>query len=187
MPTSASDGRGWVYDRIARTTAPVIIDAGAGEGTHSILARHLRLDARWVAVEIHHPYVERFMLEQKYDSVAVADVRVMAELLAAQGCPNGYVVLFGDVLEHLPREDAVRVLEYHLEHAAEIYVSVPIVYSPQGECFGNPHEEHLHHWHFEEMLDLLPGAESFRGVMVGRYWWRRPEAQLGLPFGEDAT
>lgn len=169
MPLSTADGRGWVYDRIADTTSAVIVDAGAGEGTYSVLARHLRLDARWVALEIHEPYVERFLLGQKYDDVIVTDLRDWSPI----DVPGGYTILMGDVLEHMPREDAAKVIDHHLQFADELMVSVPIVYSPQDECYGNPYEAHQHHWHFEEMLELLPGAESFRGVQVGRFWWKR--------------
>lgn len=167
MPLSTADGRGWVYDRIAQTTAPVILDIGAGEGTYSNLARHLRLDAEWIAVEIHEPYVERFLLESKYDVIVVADARRF------RPHQEPYVVLMGDVLEHMPREDAVELIEWHLQHADEIMVSVPIVYSPQEACHGNDHEEHLYHWQFHEMASLLPGCETFEGALVGRYWWRR--------------
>jgi len=174
------DGRGWVYDRIRDTTADVIVDVGAGEGTHAILARHTRLDAKWIGVEIHEPYIERFMLRDKYDDVVRADIRTWREPI--HSAP--YVILFGDVLEHMEREQAVALLEFHQRHAEEIYVSVPIVYSPQDACFGNEHEAHLYHWEFEEMRDLLPGCESFQGVMVGRYWWRRPEVVRTL-VGEE--
>lgn len=169
MPQSTSDGRGWVYDRIGRTTAPVIFDGGAGQGTYSILARHLRLDAKWIALEIYEPYIERFVLTEKYDEVLNVDLR---DWPTDEPIPESYVLLLGDVLEHMTRDEAVELLDYHKQYADEIMVSVPIVYSPQDSCFGNDHEAHLHHYHFEEMLALLPGCESFRGVQVGRYWWR---------------
>lgn len=167
MPLSTSDGRGWVSDRIAKTKAPVIFDGGAGEGTYSVLARHLRWDARWIALEIHEPYVERFLLEHKYD-----EVRVMDLLDWTPDVPT-FVILLGDVLEHMEHDDAVTLLEFCRSTADEIMVSVPIVYAPQGACYGNAHEEHRYHWAFEEMLALLPGCESFRGVEVGRFWWKR--------------
>lgn len=170
MPTSAAEGREWVYERIRDTCTPWIIDAGAGEGTHSVLARHTRLDARWVAVERFEPYVERFLLGEKYDDVLVTDIRMWQPELE-----DGYTILFGDILEHLPREDAVKLLDWHMARAAHVYVSVPIVYAPQGECFGNPHEAHLHHYHHEEMLALLPDCESWKGHTVGRYWWTRED------------
>lgn len=168
MPTSACEGRDFVYERIRDTSTPWIIDAGAGEGTYSVLARHTRLDARWVALEIHEPYVERFMLGQKYDDVLVTDVRLWRPELE-----DGYTILFGDILEHLPRDDAVELLAWHMGRACDVMVSVPIVYSPQGACFGNDHEEHMHHWHYEEMMELLPGCEGWRGHTIGRFWWRR--------------
>lgn len=178
MPTSAWDGRKWVADRIERTTASTIIDVGPGEGTHSVLARHLRWDAHWTGVEIHEPYVERFLLEQKYDLVRVADIR---EIDPYEGGAD-YVILFGDVLEHMTKDDAVRLLETYRQFAQEIYVSVPIVFAPQDECFGNEHEAHLYHWHYNEMLDLMLGwpgeVEAFQGVQVGRFWWRRETGAL---------
>lgn len=171
MPTSAYDGRRWVTDRMADSKAETVIDVGPGEGTYSTLGRHLIWWANWVAVEVFEPYVERFLLGQKYDQVIVADVRDWWAVL------DDYLILFGDVLEHLPREDAVALIERHMDTASEIYVSVPIVYSPQDACFGNDHEAHVYHWQFEEMRDLLPGCEAFEGVQVGRYWWRRDQTE----------
>lgn len=167
MPLSTYDGRQWVSERLAQTTAPVIVDAGAGAGTYSVLGRHLRWDAHWVGVEAHAPYVDRFLLDHLYDEVVVTDIRDYPP----PGQP--YVLLLGDVLEHLPHADAVAVLDRHKQHATEIMVSVPIVDSPQDECFDNPHEAHLYQWGYDEMAAQLPGAEGWRGVQVGRYWWRR--------------
>lgn len=167
MPTSACEGRDWFTHRLADTTTGTIIDVGAGEGTYSVLGRHLRLDARWIGVEAYEPYVDRFLLGQKYDDVVVQDARTwMPEL-------EDYTILFGDVIEHMPVEDARKLLSFHLDRATNIYVSVPIVYAPQGPCFGNDHETHHHHWHYDEMLALLPDCEGWKGNMVGRFWWQK--------------
>lgn len=166
LATSGSEGRGWVYERIARTSTPAIVDVGPGEGTYSILGRHLRLDAKWYAVEIHEPYVERYHLDQKYDAIIIADV--MSFPFPAEP----YTVLLGDIVEHLPYEKAVELLEYVKANATEVMVSVPIVESIQGEVDGNCHEAHLYQWTFEEMEAMLPGCESWRGHMIGRFWLR---------------
>lgn len=171
MPTSAWDGRRWVTDRLADSTVETVVDVGPGRGTYSILGRHLIWAAEWHAVEIHGPYIERFLLGELYDHVHVTDIRDWKPEL------TDYLILFGDVLEHLERDDAADLLAWHLERATEIYVSVPIVHSPQGTCFGNDHEAHLHQWKWDEMSGLLssvPGTlEAFKGVQVGRWWWRR--------------
>lgn len=150
------------------TDVSTVVDVGPGEGTYSTLGRHILWAARWMSVEAFEPYVERFLLGQKYDDVIVGDIRGWKPDYLFD-----YLILFGDVLEHMPKDDAIEVLNWHMEHALEIYVSVPIVHSPQGSCFGNDLEAHLHQWTFEEMSGMLPGAESFRGVQVGRWWWRR--------------
>lgn len=174
MPTSAWDGRQWVTNRMAETPHSIktVIDVGPGEGTNSILGRHLIWWSRWIGIEIFEPYVDRFLLGQKYDDVVVADIREHRYYPK-----DGYLILFGDVLEHLSREDAEMVVRFHQQHAEAIYVSVPIVNSPQGECFGNEHEAHLHQWRFHTMADLLDAdgwvVETFRGVQVGRFWARR--------------
>lgn len=158
-----------MLNRISDTTAGTVIDVGAGEGTYAVLARHTRLDARWIGLEVHDPYIERFLLGQKYDVIVVDDIRTWRPDLI----PGGYVILFGDVLEHMTKDEAVDVLRWHMERADEIMVSVPIVYSPQGAVYGNDHETHHHQYHWEEMDELLPGAESWKGHTVGRWWWKK--------------
>lgn len=171
MPLSTGDGRKWVTDRMADSNVSTVIDVGAGQGTYSILGRHLIWSARWIAVEIHEPYVDRFLLGQQYDDVVVSDIRDWKPEI------DDYLILFGDVLEHMPRQDAIDLLEFHKQQASEIMVSLPIIYAPQGACFGNEHEAHLHHWHWNEMLEVLGDCEGFQGVEVGRFWWRKDPAE----------
>lgn len=93
------------------------------------------------------------------------------------------LVVAGDVLEHLPREDAVALLERIVEGpddapgANHILVSVPIVDSPQGEVDGNPHEAHLHQWDADDMDAVMASlggkVETFRGGTLGCWWWTR--------------
>lgn len=167
MATSASEGRDWIYERIRRTTTPLVVDVGPGEGTYSILGRHLRPDAKWIAVEVYEPYIERYHLEQKYDEV------INRSVLHFPSPAPPYTILFGDVIEHLEYEKAVEILQYHLLTASEIMVSIPIIESIQGEVDGNCHEAHLYQWEFEEMENMLPGCETWKGSTVGRFWWRR--------------
>ena len=166
MPRSHPEGRDWAVERIAASTAPVVIDIGCGEGTYSDLARGWRPDALWVGVEVWEPYVEQFDLWRKYDLVAVRDCRE----LALPAVP--FVLLCGDVLEHMPRADALRFLARAKDSAAAIMVSVPIIDYPQhGHPDVNPFEEHLDQWTAAEMTEQLPGAEVWVGELLGRFWW----------------
>ena len=170
MPTSDPEGQSWAIERIAKTTTPVIVDIGPGEGTYSIIARHSRPSARWISVEIFEPYVHDYGLASKYDEVVVADARTY------RFPDRPFTLLAGDVLEHMHHNEAVAFLNRAKSAADEIMVSVPIIKFCQGQVDGNIHEAHLYHWGYEEMAAQLPGCESWRGNTVGRYWWRRESA-----------
>jgi hypothetical protein len=174
MPRSHPEGRDWVVERIAATTAPIVIDLGPGEGTYSDLARGWRPDAWWVGVEIWQPYVTRYDLWRKYDAVLIRDARNI-------NFPSSpFVLLAGDVLEHMYRSDALDILHRAKEHAEAIMVSVPVVDYPQGhDHAGNPFEAHVDQWTFAQMYDALgPKVDALRGDVVGRFWWTRPQPEV---------
>lgn len=167
MPTSAREGRAHFTDFLRHLNPLTVVDFGPGEGTYSILGRHLTPNARWIAVEKFEPYVERYDLDQKYDDILIADMRDMV-------LPHSYDIgIFGDVLEHLHEHDAEQVVHQNAELAAYLYVSTPIVPAPQGPSHGNDAETHLHDWTFERMTELLDGlgvVHAWRGAIVGRWW-----------------
>ena len=101
------------------------------------------------------------------------DVREAPDHLFYRDC-----VIFGDVLEHVERDDAVALLlRAEAARAWNILVSVTMVDSPQGEVDGNPHEAHLHQWDADDMDAVLAGlggkVETFRGGTLGCWWWTR--------------
>lgn len=170
MPRSHPEGRDWIAERFCGTTAPLVIDIGCGEGAYSDLLRGWRRDVWWVGVEVFEPYVARFDLWRKYDVVAVRDARNL-------NFPDSpFILLAGDVLEHMPRSDALDILYRAREHAEAIMVSVPVVDYPQHAHDGNPFEAHMDQWSFADMWDVLaqPGrVEGWRGEVLGRFWWTR--------------
>lgn len=88
------------------------------------------------AVEIYKPYIDVYELKNKYREVINADV---ADLLY----PNGYdLIIFGDVIEHMPVDKAQKVLDYASKHCNKIIVAVPFLYK-QGPMRGNKYEEHI--------------------------------------------
>lgn len=167
MPTSAREGRDFFTEGLKYRNVESVVDFGPGEGTYSILGRHLTPNwTTWTAVEIFAPYVERYDLDQKYDTVIVGDLQSYPTEPYSIG-------IFGDVLEHLSEEAAIFALERHAELASHLSVSVPINPAPQGPSHGNGAEAHLHDWTFDAMYDRLSSlgnVQSWRGAIVGRWW-----------------
>lgn len=169
MPRSDPEGRHWVAQRYQTTTSPIVIDLGAGEGTYSDLLRGWRPEVWWVGVEIYQPYIRRFDLWRKYDAVLLQDGRNI------NFPASPFILLAGDVLEHMHRCDALDILYRAQEHAEAIMVSVPVVNYPQ-HGHDNPHEDHLDQWTFAGMYDALgPKVDAWRGDTLGRFWWTRPD------------
>lgn len=164
MPRSDPEGRDWVVKHYIGTTAPIVIDIGPGEGTYSDLLRGWR-NTWWVGVEVYEPYVQRFDLWRKYDAVIVRDARNIS-------FPESpFILLAGDVLEHMPSSDALDILYRAKEHAEAIMVSLPVIRYPQ-HGHDNPFEDHLDQWTFTAMYDCLgPKVSAWRGNCLGRFWW----------------
>jgi hypothetical protein len=80
-------------------------------------------------------------------------------------------VFAGDVLEHITKEEAIKVVDDLLKVAKRIIVSIPIVHFPQGEEEGNPYEAHVKDdWSHTEMLETFPQIKrSWTGNIIGVY------------------
>ncbi|AWT42571.1 MULTISPECIES: class I SAM-dependent methyltransferase [Streptomyces] len=178
MPTSIAEGKDWSLERFKRHQPNTVTDVGPGEGTYAKLFRPAHKGIWWTAIEIHKPYVAKYKLKSTktramYDEIHVEDARDADNHLFHRD-----LVIFGDVLEHMPREDAVALLQRaEAAGAWHILVSLPIVEAPQGEVDGNPYEEHVHHWDADDMDSVLAQlggrTEAMRGDTLGVWWWSR--------------
>lgn len=176
MPTSIDEGKDWALAHFQRHQPRTVTDIGPGSGTYAKLLRPNEPDEPgvwWTAIEIHKPYIGRYKLKSRYDEVHHLDARRAPGHLYHRD-----LVICGDVLEHMPRTEAVDLLR-RIEAAGawHILVSVPIVDAPQGEVGGNEHEEHVHHWDADDMDQVLAGlgggVETMRGHTLGVWWWSR--------------
>lgn len=168
MPISAEEGKELTRQWLFELAPESVVDVGAGDGGY---ARRMRsstpLGCTWAAIEVWEPYVSRFKLQELYDVVYVADVRDMC----AEDWHSDDVVIFGDVIEHMPRDDAVEVLRVANSITRGVIVSLPIIHAPQGTVDGNPFETHMHHWTFEDMHEVMEGCPAYRGDILGVFWY----------------
>jgi hypothetical protein len=173
VPQSANEHNEQIRAIVDRFQPRKILDVGMGRGDYGV---YLRRDWGWtqgflVGLEIWEPYIrgENAVAKeqlQHYNAVHVLDVRDASDLVLEEK-PD--LVFAFDVLEHMPQEDAVRVLRM-LQRASKygVLVSLPIIPYPQGPYLGNPYEAHQKDWTPEEMLAL--GSEFLhRGVATGLF------------------
>jgi hypothetical protein len=152
-----------------------IIDVGAGQGKYRILLPEYE---EVNAVEVFEQYVEQNRLRDIYRHVYVCDVVDFINYSHFADRVQDAVVIMGDVLEHLTREDAQVVVKQFCEYAAELIVVVPYEY-PQDEEDGNVHQRHLQDdltveimaKHYPELTLLDVEVRDFR-PFKGIYRWR---------------
>lgn len=162
MPSSSNFGKLYTAMMLSKLheagSINNIVDVGCGEGTYrDLLGPHLP-GARWTGVEVWKPYVEQFGLEAKYDRLIVEDCRRVD--YAALGPVD--LAIFGDILEHMVREEARTVVERALAVAPLVLISIPVVDFPQGPTGGNPYEAHVKDdWDHYEVMRSFPGVGAF--------------------------
>jgi hypothetical protein len=161
MPVSDAWGKGWAKETllslVCNRLSGYVVDVGAGYGTYSDLIRNDLVGFHWTAVEVWGPYIS--VIEDKYDLIINEDIRKFPMYI--QGVD---VVIFGDVLEHMPKEDAVRLLEA-VDPGTIVLVSIPVLHLEQGAVNGNPYEVHNMGWHW-----TAPEMTATLELLMERGW-----------------
>jgi len=145
MPFSLRENNDYFTRFVASHEIKTVLDVGPGFGTYARILRDNpgarknleRLDA----VEVWQPYVEQYHLNRHYDVVYIEDIRNVAK--GSRRDISGYdLIIFGDVLEHMTREESLAVWDWASRNAKYAMISVPIIHWPQ-EGTENPYEAHL--------------------------------------------
>jgi len=172
MPFSSAEGKGFFEDWLFHMMVPghitTIFDVGAGCGSYYELAKNcanaaeqyrpnIKKDMVINGSEIHAPYISHFKLEEKYNSIMNTDIREVAQDLDPHD-----LFIFGDVLEHLTKDEAIDVLSKIKKKSRFIWLSIPTKacrpwsneynqHEDEWTKSGNPNEQHLHMWDIEEL------------------------------------
>lgn len=164
MPRSDTSNRSWVASKIVELQPKTFLDIGAGEGTYGTLVKEHSPETIRHGVEIWAPYIKTYGLEDIYHKIHVCDARIFFDY-------NYDLVILGDVLEHMSREDAVKLWSRVSSMARAAIISIPIIYLPQGETEGNPYETHVKEdWTHEEVISTFEGIEEYqRYEITGSY------------------
>lgn len=155
MPSSVIQGKAeikeWVY---AHEDIKTILDVGCGQGTY---AKLLGKKYKYIGVDIWMPYKQMWDLEKLYEQVVIGDIYWMDMTLFSSYDVD--CIIFGDVLEHLPKAKALAVLDLAIDIFPHVVVSVPLSDTP-GEIrpgkvhYDNPFEAHQSSWVKDEMDTL---------------------------------
>jgi 2-polyprenyl-3-methyl-5-hydroxy-6-metoxy-1,4-benzoquinol methylase len=153
MGTSLSSGKNEILAWFQQNENHIksVVDIGAGSGTYIKLIKEdakCCVTAKWIGIEAWNPYIDKFYLKDRYDQIINQDVRQLDWATL-----NPSVVIAGDVLEHMSKQDAIKLVERILKPNTTIIISIPIRHMPQDAINGNPFEVHVKDdWSHQEVM-----------------------------------
>ena len=161
MGNSAPENKSWAATVISKLQPKTVLDIGPGEGIYGkIVRKHSPSTKKLVGVEIWAPYVQQFGLRDFYDEVWICDARIYPEF-------RYDLVIIGDVLEHMTKEEAISLWNKVSKQAKYALISVPIIHFHQGPANGNPYELHVKEdWTSEEVMESFPGIVAHQDFEV---------------------
>lgn len=168
MPYSHPETKPFIVDRIIASGARTVLDVGAGFGVWSYALRQAGYTGRIDAVEAWRPYITKFRLRRLYRRIHLTDARTLPAKLWAEYD----AVIFGDVLEHMTKDQAVALWDTAkvCPHAA---IAIPVVEMHQDAVGGNPFEVHVKHdWTHGEVLATFDGITESEVFSITAAYWR---------------
>jgi hypothetical protein len=158
-----------VLDMVVDVQPKSVLDVGAGYGKYGVLVREYAPIERVDGVDVGPPRYPG------YDHFWIGDARKLDEVLP--GDTRVYdLALFLEVIEHLDKADAYRVLDELTRRARKVLVTTPWGFRRQ-EFVDLPYENHRSGWYPWEFgrryrvhaMRLYPGARS-RFLRLPRLW-----------------
>lgn len=170
MPGSWGYFKHQIHEYLTKNFSPddTVLDVGCGQGDYyEMLKDHFK---RIDAVEIWEPYIHEYKLKEKYSNLF--HVNIMDFEFEYYD-----VIIMGDILEHLSREDAVTLLNRISNKCKQLLVVVPY-YLPQETVFGNVYERHLQPDVDDEIMEKYY-------PMLKLHEFHGKEAKLRIDVGEN--
>ena len=159
---------GWAKGRFKKGST--CLDVGACDGYwYNRLKDWFIMDA----VEIHQPNIDYHHLHDKYRTVYCADIADLAY--------DWYdLIIFGDVIEHMPVDRAQKAIEYAELRCRDMLIIVPFLYR-QGPIYGNQYEVHLQEDLTPELFDKrYPGFQCIcRPLPNYAYYVKKESDDIG--------
>lgn len=139
----------WYIDYSIPKEAKTLLDLGTGKGKLASYIKRRR-DILIDGIEIYKPYVDLLSKLGIYRKVIVGDITKKRLVDKKYD-----IILCSQVLEHLPKEKAKKVLKDWERHAKKkIIVGVPNGRVNQSEYDGNKHQGHRSTWSRRDLANL---------------------------------
>jgi hypothetical protein len=169
MPFSADVFNGLIESHIKKINPQSILDVGAGAGKYGKILKSISTEFKVDAVEPTLQYLVDYKLNDIYNKVHCDTIQDFAK----RNSRNRYnAVIFGDVLEHFFRSEAIDYIDYFLYRSDWVFVLWP-TFMPQDDAMDNSYEIHKSNFNLIDLatkFDIHHYEKKF-----GWYHWNDPQ------------
>jgi len=169
MPGSVQEGKDLVKEFCIESDVRTVLDIGPGEGTYYYALQDTPVEILQ-GVEVWGPYIDDFNLKEKYNNIYISNVYYLD--WDKLDYHTWDMVILGDIIEHLPRNQGEDVIRRAVDHSRYVVVSLPIYGYAQNVTMGNTYETHVEQYSDESIREVLKEyeiLESLKGEVVGVY------------------
>lgn len=157
MPISSRAGKKKIIQWVKSfKNINTILDLGCGVGTYIKIFKEegdILKNTKWTGVEVWTPYIEKFKLIDRYDNIINADIREVN----FQTLGNFNLCFLGDVLEHVTKDQSIKLVNELVNYCDYVIISIPIGHWPQDAIEENPYEVHVKDdWSDSEVKETFP-------------------------------
>jgi SAM-dependent methyltransferase len=166
VPTSSLAGAPKSVHLVWQTKPQRILDVGCGAGTYGVLLRGF-LDGPPIVdgCEAWPDYVVRYRLRGIYDHLHLCYAHELGDDVLA----TYDTVFMGDVIEHMPKDEALALLE---RIPGWVVIATPEHHFHNGDGLP-PTEAHVSHWTRDD-FDGTGRLDHYEVWMAGQYVRLRP-------------
>jgi 2-polyprenyl-3-methyl-5-hydroxy-6-metoxy-1,4-benzoquinol methylase len=178
MAFSSSEGKEFFRDWLNHVARPLgfkrFLDVGCGAGLYGKIIREVFGPEVIIdAIEVFPDYIFRFDLPSIYNEIYIEDIRVFMDQVEDYD-----LIIAGDILEHLTKTDAVRVVDGLRPQCRFFWAALPVkigrpwsvgYQQPENEYEENPANRHLHDWTGAEIIEEFKPLWVVPFLMTGSF------------------
>lgn len=138
MPFSSTTFDSVAASHLIKIEARSVLDVGSGAGKYGKLVKQILPQARVEGIEATKEYIEQYKLRDCYDEIHEMTLRDYCNIHPRK---RNDAVIFGDVLEHFFRSEAIDYIDYFLYRSEWVFVIWPTM-MPQDDADENSFEIH---------------------------------------------
>ena len=173
MPISRSETIPYIVDKVIELNPKSILDVGVGFGLYGVLFRaytDVRMaetdPKRYKEWQVKIDGIEIFTEYTSPTYQIYGKIYYGNALDKIDEVGNYDLIFIGDMIEHLSKEDGLRLITKAKEKGKVVIISTPKYFRPQNNVLGNENERHVSLWQDSDFPNATINNFNYQKVII---------------------